>query len=108
VRLLLVLTLICGLVPDVGELAEAAVHFAVEGHLAHTVADQGDLGDQGHEHGCGTTDHRCSCCASQVVIAPPAMAVLPSAPPASRPSSPGVRLASLHEPAPPYRPPIAS
>jgi len=108
VRLLLVTTLIVGLVPGLGEVAEAAVHLAVVGHLAHSGADQGDLGDLGHEHGCGTTEHHCSCCASQVIIVPPGQAPLPAVPAASRPLLERARLASLHAPAPPYRPPIAS
>ena len=108
VRLLLIVTLIHGLVPAFGELAETAVHFAVEGHLAHSDADRGDLGDQGDEHGCGTTEHHCTCCVSQLVMAPPAGAVLLAAPGQARPLPKRAHLASLHEPAPPYRPPIAS
>jgi len=108
VRLLLILTLINGLAPSLGELAEAAVHFAVEGHLAHSQAAHCELGERGDEHGCGTTDHHCTCCASQAVIAPPAGTVLPAVPSGSRPVVERARLASLHAPAPPYRPPIAS
>ena len=107
-RLLLILTLINGLAPSLGELAEAAVHFAVEGHLAHSQAAHCELGERGDEHGCGTTDHHCTCCASQAVIAPPAGTVLPAVPSGSRPLVERARLASLHAPAPPYRPPIAS
>jgi hypothetical protein len=108
VRILLVATLVLGLVPGLGEVAEAAVHYAVEGHLAHSDADRGDLGDLGHEHGCGTTGHHCDCCASQLVIAPAAATPLAAAPPASRPPVERDRLASLQAPAPPHRPPIAS
>lgn len=71
VRLLLVLLLIHGLVPAFGEVVEAVVHFATEGHLAHSAADEGDLGDQGDEHGCSPTSHRCACCAPQPVVASP-------------------------------------
>ena len=68
-RLLLVLTLIHGMVPAFGEVAEAVVHFATTGHLAHSGADGGDLGEQGGEHGCSPTHHRCDCCAPQPVVA---------------------------------------
>jgi hypothetical protein len=107
-RLLLLLTLIHGLVPGVGEIVEAVVHYAAEGHLAHSDADHGDLGDQGHEHGCGTTEHLCSCCSSLTFVAPAAGGVLPAAPTASHRLPAGVRVASLDAPAPPLRPPIAS
>lgn len=107
-RLALVLLLIHGLTPALGEVAEAVVHYAVEGHLAHGPEDRGDLGEQGHEHGCGTTQHRCDCCVSQVVMAPSARAVLPAAPAGTRAPVVRERLTSLHAPAPPYRPPIAS
>ncbi|HEX7488142.1 MAG TPA: hypothetical protein VF341_04510 [Anaeromyxobacteraceae bacterium] len=107
-RVLLVLMLINGLVPALGEVAEATVHYAVEGHLAHTAADQGDLGDQGHEHGCGTTEHHCSCCVSQPVVVEPARTTLAVSFTASRTHVVRERLPSLHEPAPAYRPPIAS
>ncbi len=107
-RLALLLALIHGLVPGLGELAETAVHYALEGHLVHSVADRGDLGDVGHEHGCGTTEHLCGCCVSQVFVAQPVQAA-----PAATSSREGPRLdrmwlVSLHEPAPPRRPPIAS
>ena len=107
-RLVLVLALVHGLVPALGEVAEAVVHYAVEGHLAHTDADRGDLGDLGHEHGCGTTEHRCACCVSQDLAAQPARVS-----PAPLPARAGARierahLVSLHDPAPPRRPPIAS
>jgi len=105
-RLLLVLILVHGLAPSLGELAETAVHYAVEGHLAHTGADGGDLGEQGDEHGCGTTQHRCSCCASMAVLTAPAQALPGAGPAAPRPGVVGERLASLHAPAPPLRPPI--
>lgn len=107
-RLALVILLVHGLAPALGEVVETAAHYALEGHLAHTAADQGDLGDQGDEHGCGTTQHHCGCCASQAVTAVPAT-------PEERPVSPalgwvpaGASLTSLNDPAPPRRPPIAS
>ena len=107
-RVALVILLIYGLVPALGEVLETVTHYVAEGHLAHSEADRGDLGDQGHEHGCGTTEHRCSCCASQVVVAAHAAAL-----PVSLAVAPGFSVApgalvSLHEPAPPSRPPIPS
>lgn len=107
-RVALVLLLINGLVPALGEAAEAVVHYAVEGHLAHPGAGQGDLGEQGCEHSCGTTEHHCTCCPSQVVLMSPGRRAHVSSPTASRLFAIDQRLASLDEPAPPYRPPIAS
>jgi hypothetical protein len=107
-RLALVLALIHGLVPGLGEIAETVVHYALEGHLAHSEADQGDLGNLGHEHGCGTTEHRCGCCDSQVFAAQPAAAT-PGAPLSHETTAiDGWQLVSLHDPAPPRRPPIVS
>ncbi len=107
-RLALVLLLCGGLVPGLGEVIETVTHYVEEGHLAHSDADHGDLGDQGEEHGCGTTEHRCGCCASQVAAAPGGsglgVALVAVEGP---PLAPGA-LTSLHEPAPPFRPPIAS
>ncbi len=107
-RLALVLLLVHGLVPALGEVAETAVHYAVEGHLAHSPADRGDLGDQGDEHGCGTTQHHCACCASQVLAPAPAMVARAPAPPLAGRVPAARTLASLTDPAPPRRPPIAS
>jgi hypothetical protein len=70
VKALLVIALIHGLVPAFGELVEATVHYATTGHLAHSGADEGDLGDQGSEHGCSPTAHHCDCCAAQAVVTP--------------------------------------
>jgi hypothetical protein len=107
-RLLLVLWLSVGLVPGLGEVAETAVHLAASGHLAHSAADQGDLGDQGDEHGCGTTQHLCGCCASQALTSAPKVELAGAPPLAHRPVPPALTLASLSEPTPPHRPPIAS
>lgn len=107
-RTVLALLLIYGMAPALGEVVESAVHVAVEGHLAHTDADHGDLGEQGCEHGCGTTEHHCGCCASQVVVAPPSGETIPVTTVAAGPVSSGRSVASLDEPAPPLRPPIAS
>jgi hypothetical protein len=108
-RIALVIAIIYGLVPALGEVAEAVVHYAVEGHLAHSDADQGDLGNLGHdEHGCGTTQHHCTCCPSQDVAA--RATFVGSAPVAAR-NGAAIEppdLVGLHDPAPPRRPPIAS
>jgi hypothetical protein len=107
VRLLLVLVLVHGLVPDLAEIAETAVHYASTGHGAHTAADMGDLGDQGREHGCGTTQHRCACCVAQAVVVPaPAASVALEGGSREPLVSAGVVLAA-GEPARPFRPPIS-
>lgn len=107
-RTALVILLIHGLAPALGEVAETVVHYLVEGHLAHSAADQGDLGDQGDEHGCGSTQHLCGCCASQPVVAAAGSAQPAGPVPARALGPPPASLASLHEPAPPHRPPIRS
>jgi hypothetical protein len=107
-RLLLVLTLIHGLVPALGEVVEAVVHYAVEGHLAHSDADAGDLGDQGCEHGCGTTDHRCQCCSSQVLAAPARTVIGQLASVAAASPATDDTFVGDPAPSPPFRPPIAS
>lgn len=107
-RFLLVAALVAGMTPGLGEVAESVVHLVASGHLAHSDAAHGDHDGQGGEHGCSTTDHLCGCCASQVVTAPPPSAAARLlAAGSSRPAAPAA-LASLHEPAPPSRPPIAS
>jgi hypothetical protein len=108
VRLLLILTLINGLAPSLGELAETAVHLAVEGHLAHSQAAHCGQGERGDEHGCGTTEHHCTCCASQVVVSTQASEFSVSLAVAPRHSVTPDALVSLHEPTPPFRPPILS
>ncbi len=107
-RFLLVMWLAVGLAPGLGEVAETAVHLATSGHLAHTDADRGDLGNQGDEHGCGTTQHHCGCCVSQVVVSAHAGALVVSLPVAPGRSVTPVALVSLHEPTAPFRPPILS
>jgi len=98
-----------GLAPGLGEVAETVVHLASAGHLPHSDADEGDLGDQGHHHGCGATQHQCGCCASQAAAVAPRVAVDElSGAPASEQAPTLDSLASLHEPTPPFRPPIAS
>ncbi len=106
-RLLLVLFLIHGMVPALGEVAEAAVHYVVAGHLAHTGADHGDLGDQGAEHGCSPTEHHCTCCAAQAIVAtsPGAFTVAPPRAEVPAFADPGRPVSRPLEP--PFRPPIA-
>ena len=106
-RLLLVLLLIHGLVPAFGEVVEAVVHYATTGHLGHFDADEGNLGDQGGEHGCCPTSHRCACCAPQPVVATPAGQVVRVAWTPSR--LPPVEAGQVAQRAPdrPFRPPIA-
>ena len=105
-RLLLITWLAVGMAPGLGEIAETAVHLTISRHLAHSEADHGDLGDQGSEHGCGTTQHHCDCCASQVVAAvAPTVVLRLTSRCGDQPASTGIP-ASLHEPTPPYRPPI--
>jgi hypothetical protein len=107
VRLLLVLLLIHGLVPAFGEVAEAVVHYAATGHLAHSDADEGDLGDQGDEHGCSPTRHRCACCAPQPVVASPAgQGIRVAWTPIGLPPVDAARVAP-RAPDRPFRPPIA-
>ena len=107
-RTLLALLLIHGMAPALGEVVESAVHYAMAGHLAHSDADHGDLGDQGDEHGCGTTDHRCQCCASQVVAPQASSDVAHRAPAARRALAPTASITTADDPSPPLRPPIAS
>jgi len=107
-RLVLLLALVHGLVPGLAEIAETAIHYATEGHLAHSEADHGDLGDVGREHGCGGARHHCGCCASQAFVAHPAPSTPSPSPSREGTSVDGLRFVSLHHPAPPRRPPIAS
>ena len=107
-RLALVLLLVHGLVPALGEVTEAVVHLVGQGHLAHSEADHGDLGDQGDEHGCGTTQHLCGCCASLVVVPAPRCEVVARTLLVTRHLAAPAALVPLHEPPPPFRPPIAS
>ena len=107
-RYLLVIWLAVGLAPGLGEVAESAVHLATSGHLAHSDADHGDLGAQGDEHGCGTTHHLCGCCASQAVASASGGELAVSLPLAPGLTKAPAALASLSEPPPPFRPPIAS
>ncbi len=107
VRVFLVLMLVHGLAPGLAEVGEAVVHYARTGHVAHTAADAGDLGDQGPEHGCGTTQHQCTCCATQVV-APSSDAVVASLDGSvAKPAAPPDLTLARREPVRPFRPPIS-
>jgi hypothetical protein len=83
------------------------VHYARTGHTAHTAADDGDLGDQGAEHGCGTTQHHCTCCETQAV-APSGDAIVASLDvTAARPLARRELSVAARDPARPFRPPIS-
>jgi hypothetical protein len=107
VRVLLVALLVHGLAPGLAEVGEAVVHWAQTGHAAHTIAHETDLGDQGEEHGCGTTQHRCACCATQVVAPADGGAVAVLAPALARALAPREVALAPREPARPFRPPIS-
>ncbi|MET0405482.1 MAG: hypothetical protein ABW123_23900 [Cystobacter sp.] len=66
-RVLLVLILVNGLVPALGEAFEAVEHYVTTGHVAHFESGENDL-NTGREHGCGPTSHHCRCCTSQSVV----------------------------------------
>jgi hypothetical protein len=107
-RVLLVLMLVHGLAPDLAGVGEAVVHYARTGRVAHTAADRGDLGDQGPEHGCGTTQHHCTCCATQALVVPMAEAEVASLDGGkANPVAPPELILPAREPARPFRPPIS-
>ena len=62
-RLLLVLVLVHGLVPAFGEAAEAVVHYATTGHLAHSDADENNRKHRDAAEPLGPTSghHELSC-----------------------------------------------
>ncbi len=99
--------LIHGLAPDLAEVGEAVVHYVQTRHVAHTMADHGDLGDQGSEHGCGGMQHRCACCTAQVVVPPAAVAVASLDGDKANPVAPSQLTLAVREPARPFRPPIS-
>ncbi|MCY1024041.1 hypothetical protein [Pyxidicoccus sp. MSG2] len=84
-RLLLVIVLVHGLVPSLGEGVELAVHYATSGHLAHFEPGEKDLDVGNQEHGCGPVAHHCRCCASQPVLPTSVAEVAPSPPVANGP-----------------------
>lgn len=106
-RWILVVIVLNGLVPGLAEAAETIVHYVTKGHVAHTAADQGDLGDQGPEHGCGTTQHHCACCATQFVAPAREVVIAAAVGGASSPIPPPALTLRAREPARPFRPPIA-
>lgn len=107
VRVLLLIALVNGLVPALGEAVEDAVHYVRTGHVAHW-ADASDAPcDGSREHGCSDTEHHCACCPGAPVLVAPrelAAARLESEReiPPFEVGNPNAR--SLE---PPYRPPIA-
>jgi hypothetical protein len=107
VRWLLILMLVHGLVPGLAEAGEVVVHYARTGHAAHSPADRGDLGDQGPEHGCGTTQHHCACCATQWVVPTAEAVVVVAQRGHERPTAPAERSLAARDAARPFRPPIS-
>jgi hypothetical protein len=107
VRVLLLIVLVNGLVPAMGEAVESVSHYARTGHVAHGAEDAGAPCESSREHGCSDTEHHCTCCAGMPVLSlPRAMAAAPTesaagAPPAAL-GNPNARALE-----PPYRPPIA-
>ena len=67
-RLFLVVVLIIGLVPALGESLELVADYARSGHVAHLEVPASEQ-DAGEEHGCDPTEHHCRCCASQSLLA---------------------------------------
>ncbi|MCY1017882.1 hypothetical protein [Pyxidicoccus sp. MSG2] len=80
-RLLLVIVLLHGLVPSLGEAVEFVVHYATSGHLAHFEPGEKDLDTGNKEHGCGPVAHHCGCCASQSVLPTQVASATPPLPP---------------------------
>jgi hypothetical protein len=107
VRVFLVLMLIHGLSPGLAEVGEAVVHYARTGHVAHTAADHGDLGDQGPEHGCGATEHHCTCCSAQVVVPSAGVVVASLDGGTAKSIAPSHLTLAVREPSRPFRPPIS-
>ncbi len=68
-RLFLVVVLIIGLVPALGESLELVADYARSGHVAHLESATAAR-DTNDEHGCGPTEHHCRCCASQSLLTP--------------------------------------
>jgi hypothetical protein len=99
--------LVHGLVPGLAEIGEAVVHYARTGHVAHTDADHGDLGHQGPEHGCGTTQHNCTCCPTQAIAQPGEVVVASLERAATAMSAPREVTIAPREPDRPFRPPIS-
>lgn len=105
-RVLVLLSVLHGLVPGLGEIVESAVHLATAGHLAHTPGEE-DLGEQGPEHSCGTTLHTCGCCATQPVAPCGRLALAGDGRRHERRPRQDARPVVQLELARPFRPPIA-
>lgn len=98
--------LVNGLVPGIAEAMESAVHFVKTGHVAHSIPGEDDLGDQGPEHSCGATFHRCDCCtASPSTAAVRNELSMPAPTPATTLTAAVIDL-GRRALEPPYRPPI--
>jgi hypothetical protein len=106
VRVLLVIAVLNGLVPGLGELVEGAVHYASTGHLPHS-AGETDLGDQGPEHSCGVTLHSCGCCAGQPILGELELAFVEQSAPALARMGRDADDVLERAPARPFRPPIS-
>ncbi len=104
---MLVIVLVNGLAPSLGEVVELTAHFVTSGHVAHFESDEKDLGALGEEHGCGPTAHLCGCCHSQPTLpevhAPMVLAQVtpPQAPGVEESPADGAQMRLL-------RPPIAA
>lgn len=107
VRVLLIVMLVHGLAPGLAEIGETVVHYAWTGHVAHSAADEGDLGDQGCEHGCGPTQHHCTCCSPQPIAFAGEVVVACLEGGSSRPPQPVASGVAARAPARPFRPPIS-
>ncbi len=66
-RAALPLVLAISLQPEVLELVETIAHRVTTGHFAHSADDDQPLGTA--EHGCSATQHHCTCCTSQPMLA---------------------------------------
>lgn len=104
-RVLVLLSVLHGLVPGLGEVVESVVHLATAGHLAHTPGEE-DLGEQGPEHSCGTTLHTCGCCATQPVAPSGRFVIAGDVRRDERRPGRDARLVVQLESARPFRPPI--
>jgi hypothetical protein len=106
VRVLLILLIVNGLVPSLGETV-AAIALARAEHVEHGRDGAGAPCDDSRERGCTTTEHHCACCAGMPVLPRPGLAAaltLASAGEAPAALAEGPSTRSLE---PPYRPPIA-
>jgi len=105
-RALLVIAVLHGLVPGLGEIVESAVHYATTGHLPHALAHETDPENPEPEHSCCVTLHTCACCAGQPVVEVEVASVEQGASRLGRLQR-DAREAVARAPARPFRPPIA-